>query len=82
MQCNEQSFMQRESLSGLLGNVNVEKVRARRDAHGLHFIVLTGFFLDEKKTEKRKDQAYEQEIFFTNLNHLSAGNETERPKPP
>lgn len=79
MQCNEQSFMQRESLSGLLGNVNVEKVRARRNAHGLHFIVLTGFFLDEKKTEKRKDQAYEQEIFFTNLNH---GNETERPKPP
>lgn len=78
MQCNEQSFMQRESLSGLLGNVNVEKVRARRNAHGLHFIVLTGFFLDEK----RKDQAYEQEIFFTNLNHLSAGNETERPKPP
>lgn len=59
MQCNEQSFMQRESLSGLLGNVNVEKVRARRNAH-------------EKKTEKRKDQTYEQEIFFTNLNHLAS----------
>ena len=44
MQCNEQSFMQRKSLSGLLGNVNVEKVRTRRNAHGLHFIVLTGFF--------------------------------------
>ena len=44
MQCDEQSFMQRESLSGLLGNVNVEKVRTRRNAHGLNFIVLTGFF--------------------------------------
>lgn len=49
MQCNEQSFMQRESLSGLLGNVNVEKVRTRRNAHWLHFIVLTGFFFRRKE---------------------------------
>lgn len=44
MQCNEQSFMQRESLSGLLGNVNVEKVRTRRNAHGLNFFRSDGFF--------------------------------------
>lgn len=54
MQCNEQSFMQRESLSGLLGNVNVEKVRTRRNAHGLNFIVLTGFFFRRKENRKKE----------------------------
>lgn len=54
MQCNEQSFMQRESLSGLLGNVNVEKVRTRGNAHGLHFIVLTGFFFRQKENRKKE----------------------------
>lgn len=54
MQCNEQSFKQRKSLSGLLGNVNVEKVRTRRNAHGLHFIVLTGFFFRRKENRKKE----------------------------
>ena len=58
MQCNEQSFMQRESLSGLLGNVNVEKVRARRNAHGLHFIVLTFFpFFFRRKENRKKERS-------------------------
>lgn len=63
MQCNEQSFMQRESLSGLLGNVNVEKVRARRNAHGLHFIVLTGFFLTKRKQKKGKIKPMSKKYF-------------------
>lgn len=54
MQCNEQSFMQRESLSGLLGNVNVEKVRTRRNAHGLNFFRSDGFFFRRKENRKKE----------------------------